>query len=131
MSLGSSIPKCFYAQDCFIGQIGNIVLCLKIISQKWTAFVLGDTNLRQTFTECVSNQYAHFDLWICQMWLQVMERHWFNCVFLSIFIHNWRALMSEVLHLHQIFTDCLSDWYTHFGMATWQMWLQVMEGSLV
>ena len=33
--------------------------------------------------------------------------------------------------LHQSFTDCISDQYTHFGMSTCQMSLQVMEGSLI
>ena len=30
--------------------------------------------------------------------------------FLGIFIHNWRAFMSEVLCQDQTFTDCVSDW---------------------
>ena len=29
--------------------------------------------------------------------------------FLSIFIHNSRAFVSEVLYLHQTSTDCVSD----------------------
>ena len=41
----------------FFGQIENITLYLKVISQ----FVLGNTYLHQTFTECVSNQYAYSD----------------------------------------------------------------------
>ena len=40
---------------------------------------------------------------------------WFYCVFLWIFIHFWRLfIMSEVLFLHQTFTDCMSNQYTHF-----------------
>ena len=37
------------------------------ISQKLTAFVFGYTYLLQTFTECVSNQNAHFNISTCQM----------------------------------------------------------------
>ena len=39
--------------------------------------------------------------------------------------------MSEVLYLHQIFTNCVSNQYTHFGMSTCQMGLQVMKDSLI
>ena len=37
--------------------------------------------------------------------------------------------VSEVLYLHQTFTDCVSDKCTHFDMSNCKMWLQVMEGS--
>ena len=40
----------------------NIALCLKI-----------KVYLHQTFTECVYNKYAHFDISLCQMQLQVIE----------------------------------------------------------
>ena len=52
--------------------------------------------------------------------------------------------MSEVFYLHQTFTDFVSkctdfvskctDFVskcTHFGMSICQVWLQVMEGSLI
>ena len=32
------------------------------ISQKWTAFAFGRAYLRQTYTECLPNQYKHFDI---------------------------------------------------------------------
>ena len=34
----------------------------KKISQKLTIFAFDDTYLYYTFTECVSNQYTHFDI---------------------------------------------------------------------
>ena len=37
--------------------------------------------LHQTFTGCVTNQYKSFSMSKCQMWLQVMEIFWLNCVF--------------------------------------------------
>ena len=42
----------------------------------------------------------------------------FNFItFLGIFIHYyWQLFMSEVLYFHQIFTDCVSNQYTHFNM---------------
>ena len=46
---------------------------------------------------------------------------WFYCVFLGIFIHYWRPLMSEVLYLYQIFTDCMSYQYLHFDMLICQI----------
>ena len=39
-----------------------------------TIIVFGNIFLHQTLTECVANQYTHFDVLICQMELQVMER---------------------------------------------------------
>ena len=41
----------------------------------------------------------------CKLW----KAHCFYCVFLGIFIYNWRAFMSKVFYLHQTFIDCLSD----------------------
>ena len=49
------------------------LLMSKIISQKWTASVFSSTCFHQTFTKYVSNQYTHFDVLTCQMWLQVMK----------------------------------------------------------
>ena len=44
----------------------------------------------------------------------------FNFIaFLFIFIHN-KALMSEVLYLHQTFADYVSYQYTHFGLSICQ-----------
>ena len=37
------------------------------ISQKWTEFVFGNTYLEKKFIECMSNQYAHFNISICHM----------------------------------------------------------------
>ena len=48
----------------------------------------------------------------------------------SIFIHCWQTFMSELLCFYQIFIDCVSNQFTHFGMWTCQILLQVMEGSL-
>ena len=56
-----------------------------------------------------------------QMWLQALQRHLILLRFLGIFIHYWRPFMSEVLYLHQTFTDCMSRQYTHFDMLTYQM----------
>ena len=38
--------------------------------------------------------------------------------------------MSQLLYLHQTFTDCVSNWYPHFGFQTFQIWLQVLWFSL-
>ena len=43
------------------------------ISQKWTSFAFGSKYHYQTFTECVSNQYTHFNISTYHIWLQVME----------------------------------------------------------
>ena len=43
--------------------------------------------------------------------------------FLGIFIYNWRALVTEVLYLHQTFAGYVPDECTHFGISTCQMWL--------
>ena len=55
----------------------------------------------------------------------------FYYVSLCIFIHNWWAFVSFVLYLYQTFIDCVFNQYTHFGMSICQMWLSVMEGSLI
>ena len=85
----------------------------KKISQKWPAFVFGNTYLHQTFTEY---QYAHFGVPLCQILLQVMERPLILLRFLGIFIQNWQEFMFEVLYLHQTFTDCVSSWKTFWYM---------------
>ena len=37
--------------------------------------------------------------------------------FLGILIHNWWTFMpEELLYLHQIFTDCVSNWCAYVGM---------------
>ena len=48
-----------------------------------------------------------------------------------ILIHYWWPFMSELLYLHQTFTDCVSYQFTHSRMSTCQMWLQIMEDSLI
>ena len=50
----------------------------------------------------------------CKLW----KVPWFYCIF---FMHYWRQFMSELLYLHQTFTDCLSNQYTNFNILTWQM----------
>ena len=52
-------------------------------------------------------------------------------VFKNLHTYNWRPFISEILYLHQTFTDCISNQYTHFDMLTYQMKLQVTDGSLV
>ena len=41
--------------------------------------------------------------------------------FLDIFIHYWRPFLSEVLYIHQTFTDFISNQNTDFDMLTCQM----------
>ena len=47
-----------------------------------------NTHLNQTFTDCVFNQYTHFDVMICQMWPQVMEHSLILLRFYRLFIHK-------------------------------------------
>ena len=71
---------------------------------------------------CIWYEYKHLVIIKCQMWLQVMEHSLILLCILDIVIHYyWRPLMSEVLYLHQTFTDCILDWFTHFCMSTCQM----------
>ena len=52
--------------------------------------------------------------------------------FLGISIHYRRSLMYEIVfYLHQIFTDCMSNQYTHFDMLACQIYPQDTEISLV
>ena len=79
----------------------------EIMSQKWTAFVFGVKYLHQTFTECVSNQYTHFDTSICQIWLQVMESHlilFLFCVFSCILDEDSCLKFFILTKLSQIVT---------------------------
>ena len=41
------------------------------------------------------------------------------------------GMPSEVLYLHQTFIDHVSNQYTNFDMLTFQMCLQITEGSPV
>ena len=74
-------------ETVFLGRSATLPYVWKIISQKWAAFAFGSTYLHQTFTECMFNQYTHFDTSTCQMWLQVVECHLILLHFLGIFIH--------------------------------------------
>ena len=84
----SFMSQIFDFRDRFYGQVGNTALCLKIISQKWTAFSLDNKYCDKKFTEFVSNQYTHFYILTCQMLLQVMECPLILLRFLGIFIRN-------------------------------------------
>ena len=79
---------------------------------KWTTFVICNTYLHQTFTECGSNQYTYFHVSICQMWLQVTERLLVLLHFLGTFKNYLRPFVSEVLYLHQTFI-CMCLIYIH------------------
>ena len=108
-----------------------IVFFLGIFTHNWLLFMPKWVYLHQTFTECVSYQYTNFDVSTCQMWLQVMERSLILLCFLGIFTHNLLLFISKWVYLHQTFTKYVSHEYTHFGISTSQIWLQVMERSLI
>ena len=83
----------------------------------------------------MSSQYTHFDILTCQMWLHVLDCLLILLRFLGFFIHNWRAFMSEIFHflnfLWFIKETPNHKKFSYVGMSTCQMWLQVMEGSLI
>ena len=54
-----------------------ILFLRKVIDPKWTVFAFGNTYFHQTFMECVSNKYTHFDYQHAR-W-EVMERLY--CIF--------------------------------------------------
>ena len=54
-----------------------------------------DTYLNQTFIECVSNQYKHFDVSTCQMWLHVM-------------VHSSISLFFGYIDEHSRLNYCIS-----------------------
>ena len=99
--------KCLVKIICYLTQKSfTFVIFFSDIGQCFRPF--DKPYLHQTFTECVSNQCTHFDVSICQMWLQVMQRLLILFRFLGIFIHYRQICMPEVLYLHQTFTDCVS-----------------------
>ena len=65
------------------------------------------------------------------MWLHVMECPLILLRFSGIFIHYYGPFMSELLYLHQKFTDYISNRYTHSNISTCQMSQQVMECILI
>ena len=94
-------------------------LCLgssKTLPYVWKKYHKNEWHLRlvtQIFTECVSNQYTHFDISKYQMRQQVMVSTLILLRFLCYYIHYWWPFMSELLYLQQTFTDCVSNEYTH------------------
>ena len=48
----------------------------------------------------------------------------YNGIFLSV-------TKIRTKYFYQTFTDCLSNWYTHFDILTCQMWLQVMASGIL
>ena len=79
---------------------------------------------------CVFDEYKHFNIMTCQMWLKIMGRslillrYW---VFLYI-IDDHSCLVHN---LYQTFTDFVSNQYTYFDISTCQMWLEVIECRLI
>ena len=51
--------------------------------------------------------------------------------FFKIFHTFIRPFVSEMLYLHQTFTNYMTDWCIHFGISGYQMWLQVMGRLLI
>ena len=76
-----------------------------------TAFGSGNIIPTNIYNNVLDTQYKYFDI------LGVTTS------LLKKFIHNWRAFMSEMLYLHQTFTDYVSDSWTHFIVPTYQLWL--------
>ena len=58
---------------------------------------------------CIWYEYRHLVTIKCQMWMQVMEHSLILLHFLGIFIPFCRPFMSELLYLHQTFSDYVSN----------------------
>ena len=56
---------------------------------------------------------------------------WFYCGFLGIYMLYYWPFMSELLCLHQTFDDCVSNHYEYKNWSASQMWLQVIDSSLI
>ena len=98
----------------FLCRTATLPYAWKTMSQKLGPFAFGVTFLYQTFIGSVFNQYTYFNMSIYQICLQIMARHLILLRFLlGIFIHYYWLFMSELLNLHQNFTDCISNqcWY--------------------
>ena len=90
------------------------------------AFVFGGIYLHQTFTECVSYQYAYFNVSICQIWLQAKERPLILFRFLGIFTHKCciSTKLSQIVYLmninilirHHARCYCTSGFLTYTGL---------------
>ena len=66
----------------------------------WRIFMSEVLYLQQTFIECVSNQYIHFNVSTCQIWLQVMEHHLIlPCFFFGEF--------SQLVEIHKCLKCCI------------------------
>ena len=52
-------------------------------------------------------------------------------LFLKIISHKWTAFVFGNTYYHQIFTECGFNQCTYFDVLTCQMWLQVIERSLI
>ena len=63
----SNVARFLIFETLQLEQVKNSDLCLKKISQKWTAFLFHSTYFHQTFTESMFNQYAYFGVLMCQM----------------------------------------------------------------
>ena len=56
--------------------------------------------------------FWHTDILTCQIWLQLMEYPLVLLPILRIFMNDWGLFMSELLYLHQIFTEYVSNQFT-------------------
>ena len=64
----------------------------------------------------------------CNLW-QIRWFYWVFWVF-SYIIDDYSCLIC-CISIHQTFTDCVPNWYTHFEISACQMWLKIIEGSVI
>ena len=117
----------------------DIIAFLGILIHYWQSFMSELLYLHQSFTYCVSNQYANTNISTCQMWLYVMECFLILLRFFANFAHNWRisclkfcifTKLSRIVSL--ISTHILICSHARLvGKLKTKMWLQVVECPLI
>ena len=117
----------FWFSRIIAWQVKDIAICLKIISQKSMAFVFCCRYPNQTFTKCVSNWYTHTNVWICQMWMQIMECLLILLRFLWVFSYiidensSLKTLSSPNLHRLCVWL-IYTFWYVNMSNMTAGYW---------
>ena len=86
---------------------------VKKISQKWVAFTFGSIYLHQTFTECVSNQYAQY--WHARCDRKLWKAIWFFSVL-------W--VFSYIIYDYSCLKCCI---FTKLSQIVWKFHILVCQ----
>ena len=106
----------FVTRSCINQLMSEIFTKITVYYSSWSC-----TRRIFVFRDCFSGQMGNTALCL---------KKWAEFVFGRIYLHQ--TFTECVLNQYTLtFTECVSNQWTYFDISTCQMWLQVMERSLI